>query len=80
MFLVREGSKSTIQDSDERELPVCLAYEANDPEALRGMRGGDILRSPRSLEETQYIRLWLRKQEDRMQWKAVGTGVSVDAS
>lgn len=77
---VREGSEPTVQNRDAGELSVRLAYEANDTEAPRGMRSGDILRSPRSLEEAQYIRLRLREQEDWMQREAVGTGVSADAS
>lgn len=80
MLPVREGPEPAIQDRDARELPVRLAHEANDTKAPRGMRCGDILRSSRSLEEAQHIRLRLREQEDRMQREAVGTSVSADAS
>lgn len=49
---VREGSEPTIQNRDAGELSVRLAHETNDKETPRGMWSGDILRSPRSLEET----------------------------
>lgn len=80
MLPVREGSEPAVQDCDAGELSVRLAHEADDTQAPRGMRGGDILRSPRSLEEAQYIRLWLREQEDWVQREAVGTGLPSDAS
>lgn len=55
-----------------------MAHEANDPKAARGMRSGDLLRSSRTLEETQHIRLRLREQ--KMQRKTVGAGVPAYAS
>lgn len=79
MLTIWQRLEPTIQNRDARELPVCLAYEADDTETPRGMRGGDILRPSRSLEKAQYIRLWLREQTSRMQRKIIGTSVSADA-
>lgn len=80
VFSVWKRFKSAIQDCDARELSICMAYEINDPETSRGMRGGDILRPSCSLEKAQYICLWLREQTSWMQHKTLRTSVSTDAS
>jgi len=80
MLAIRQGSEPAIQDGDARELSIRLAYQADDTQASRGMRRGDILRPSRALEKAQYLRVRLRDQEARLQRKTVGTSVSVDAS